>query len=171
MAALANPQAVVADTASPKPVASNATGTSARLQGYCIPGQPINLYQNTTESGWRIEAVDALVLSKVLAHGPGPAHLIAFQSASADSSHVVSQPEPKPAGGESRQAELRWLIDQTELRSQFAGQWVAVQGKSLVAHGDKLTTVLDKCRSEGIDNPFVVRLPEADTSEEVALIV
>lgn len=67
-----------------------------------------------------------------------------------------------------RREEWKWLETQTELRKELAGQWVALEWERLVAHGPRLKDVLEQSRAQGVEHPFVVRLPEAD---DVVIIV
>ena len=56
--------------------------------------------------------------------------------------------------------ELRWLGKQDKLRKKLAGQWVAVEGERLIAHGPRLKEVLQQSKAQGVEHPFVVCLPE-----------
>ena len=71
---------------------------------------------------------------------------------------------------ESRIIEMRWLGSQNELRARLGGQWIAVQGENLIAHGHKLIEVLDEARSKGVEHPFAICLPESH-EEDVVVIV
>ena len=55
-----------------------------------------------------------------------------------------------------RLAEQAWL---TVHGHEYRGQWVALDGGRLVAHGPKAVPVRDDARSQGIECPFVVRVP------------
>ncbi|MFQ5925469.1 MAG: DUF5678 domain-containing protein [Dehalococcoidia bacterium] len=78
-------------------------------------------------------------------------------------------PLPKAAEQESRMTEMRWLGSQRELCVRLAGQWIAVEGERLIAHGQRLIEVLEEARSKGVEHPFVVCLPESH-EEEIAVI-
>ena len=69
----------------------------------------------------------------------------------------------------SRTTEINWLSNQTELRRELAGQWVVIEGKRLIAHGQTLKQVLEESRALGIEHPFVVCLPEIQ-DEDIAVI-
>lgn len=56
-----------------------------------------------------------------------------------------------------RSEELRWLAEQSEA---YAGQWVALDGSKLIAHGNKLAAVSEEARSSGVAQPFFARVPK-----------
>lgn len=62
------------------------------------------------------------------------------------------------AGGpvNERREELRWLATES---GPYAGEWVALHGHSLVAHGEKLANVSAAARAVGIAEPFFARVP------------
>ena len=78
--------------------------------------------------------------------------------------------QPDADEHDSRMDEIMWLNEQRELRKRLAGQWVALQEKNLIAHGETLAEVLEKSRAKGFEHPFVTRLPKMH-KEEVAVIV
>ena len=41
----------------------------------------------------------------------------------------------------------------------YIGQWVALDGSKLVAHGPNAVRVRDDARGQGVECPFVVRVP------------
>ena len=55
--------------------------------------------------------------------------------------------------------ELQWL---KEHREEYAGQWVALDGDRLLAHGPDAREVYDKARSLGVRVPAVVRIEPSD---------
>jgi predicted DNA-binding antitoxin AbrB/MazE fold protein len=57
-----------------------------------------------------------------------------------------------------RREELRWL---TEESSAYAGEWVALDGPRLVAHGEKLAAVSAAAKAAGVVEPFFARVPRA----------
>lgn len=69
---------------------------------------------------------------------------------------------PAQSGRESpgpvneRRQELEWLARES---GPYAGDWVALDGPSLVAHGEKLASVSAAARAAGIFEPFVARVP------------
>jgi hypothetical protein len=56
-------------------------------------------------------------------------------------------------------AELRWL---REHRLEYAGEWVALDGDKLVAHGVSAKQVYEAARMSGIDLPLVTQIEAAD---------
>jgi predicted DNA-binding antitoxin AbrB/MazE fold protein len=55
-----------------------------------------------------------------------------------------------------RYAEQAWL---GEHGHAHIGEWVALDGGKLVAHGLNAVRVRDEARSQGVERPFVVRVP------------
>lgn len=55
-----------------------------------------------------------------------------------------------------RHEEFRWLAEKS---GPYAGQWVALDGSRLVAHGDALATVSEAARAAGVDRPLLTHLP------------
>lgn len=55
-----------------------------------------------------------------------------------------------------RVREQEWLYWH---RHEFAGQWVSLDGDSLVAYGESAKAVLQAARNLGCDNPLVVHIP------------
>jgi predicted DNA-binding antitoxin AbrB/MazE fold protein len=59
-----------------------------------------------------------------------------------------------PANG--RREELHWLAAES---GPYAGEWVALDGPTRVAHGEKLAVVSAAANEAGIFNPFFARVP------------
>lgn len=57
-------------------------------------------------------------------------------------------------------ASLKWI---SEHRTEYAGQWVAMEGDRLVAHGPEAKAVAQEARRLGLAVPFLHRV--ADPSE------
>lgn len=55
--------------------------------------------------------------------------------------------------------EMAWIAAHAK---EYAGQWVAVSGSRLVAHGPKLRPVHEEALAAGIDNPLFHHVPEND---------
>lgn len=58
-----------------------------------------------------------------------------------------------------RRAEMNWLAKES---AAYAGQWVALDGACLVAHGTKLAEVSDAARAAGVDEPLFAHVPFDD---------
>jgi predicted DNA-binding antitoxin AbrB/MazE fold protein len=56
-----------------------------------------------------------------------------------------------------RREELQWLAKEAR---PYAGQWVALDGPRLVAHGVKLADVSASAAAAGIEEPFFARVPK-----------
>ncbi|MDX2267900.1 MAG: antitoxin family protein [Bryobacter sp.] len=61
-----------------------------------------------------------------------------------------------PLAGKNREAELRWLA---EASTPYAGQWVALDGSLLLAHGEHLADVRSAALAADVPNPFFARVP------------
>ena len=61
-----------------------------------------------------------------------------------------------PVPVNERREELQWLATEAD---PYAGEWVALDGASLVAHGEKLASVSAAARAAGVLEPFFARVP------------
>jgi Family of unknown function (DUF5678) len=64
------------------------------------------------------------------------------------------------AAAGSRQPELEWRRDHWSALRPYNGQWVALEGERIVAHGRSLTEVVDEARKQGIATPYVFRVED-----------
>ena len=55
-----------------------------------------------------------------------------------------------------RRDELRWLARES---GPYAGEWVALDGPRLVAHGEKLAAVSAAAKAAGVAGPFFASVP------------
>ena len=60
---------------------------------------------------------------------------------------------------QSRAIESDWV---DRHRDQFLGEWVAVEGERLIAHGTNPREVYLTARAVGITTPFIVRVHERE---------
>jgi predicted DNA-binding antitoxin AbrB/MazE fold protein len=59
-----------------------------------------------------------------------------------------------------RREEFQWLAQES---GRYAGQWVALDGGRLVAHGNDLASVSAAARAAGVDRPLLTHLaPEGE---------
>lgn len=65
---------------------------------------------------------------------------------------------PRPFHSKRRQRELRWLQTHREELRKFAGQWIAIEGEEIVAHGPNAAEVAREARSRGVRVPFIHRV-------------
>lgn len=78
---------------------------------------------------------------------------------------VTVEERKRPLSRESAQqlddcrAELDWLADESR---HYAGEWVALDGKRLVAHGPKLAAVKAAAQAAGVSRPFFASVPDDD---------
>jgi predicted DNA-binding antitoxin AbrB/MazE fold protein len=66
----------------------------------------------------------------------------------------LSWESPEPVN--ERREELQWLSKEA---APYAGEWVALNGSRLVAHGVKFTDVSAAASAAGIEDPFFARVP------------
>jgi hypothetical protein len=55
--------------------------------------------------------------------------------------------------------EMQWLAKES---GPYAGQWVALDGPRLVAHGAKLATVSAAAQAAGVERPLFASVPDDD---------
>ena len=60
----------------------------------------------------------------------------------------------------ARKHELRFFDEHPELEQQLAGEWVALDGEELIAHGHDLADVLQRASLAGHPHPFITRVPD-----------
>lgn len=58
---------------------------------------------------------------------------------------------------DERREEMQWLAQES---SSYAGEWVAIQGPRLIAHGAKLADVSAAAKAAGVNDPFFASVPE-----------
>ncbi len=69
---------------------------------------------------------------------------------------VADKDPPAALPYNPRIAEQEWL----HLNSaEYIGQWVALDGDTLVSHGAKALEVRDEARRKGVERPLMVRVP------------
>ena len=56
-------------------------------------------------------------------------------------------------------AERDWLANESR---HYTGEWVALDGNRLVAHGPKLAAVKAAAQAEGVSRPFFAGVPDDD---------
>jgi hypothetical protein len=56
-----------------------------------------------------------------------------------------------------RREELRWLAKES---GPYAGEWVALSGPCLVAHGETLASVSAAAKAAGVIEPFFASVPK-----------
>lgn len=72
---------------------------------------------------------------------------------------------------DSRDVEISWIEHhRAEIRQRYAGQWIVVEGDSLVAHHRDLQEAVDRASRRGIRYPFVlfIRRKRHEDAYEVA---
>ena len=78
--------------------------------------------------------------------------------------HITVDERKRPLSWESGQpddsrAELEWLASESR---HYTGEWVALDGNRLVAHGPKLAAVKATAHAAGVLRPFFASVPDDD---------
>ncbi len=66
---------------------------------------------------------------------------------------------PLPVPHKDRRREYEWLAEHSR---DYAGQWVALEGKQLIAHSFQANDVFKAADEAGIERPFLVRVEDPD---------
>ena len=53
----------------------------------------------------------------------------------------------------------QWLASRPGLLTDYAGEWVALEGRTIVAHDPSVVEVVRQARERGVDDPFLVPVP------------
>lgn len=69
----------------------------------------------------------------------------------------LSWPSTEPVN--ARRDEMQWLAKES---APYAGQWVALDGPRLVAHGAKLAMVSEAAKAAGVEQPLFASVPDDD---------
>jgi len=67
--------------------------------------------------------------------------------------------QEKEAKSLRQNLQMKWLA---EHRTEFAGQWVALEGDHLISHGSNSREVIKAARKQGIKVPFIAYLEPCD---------
>jgi len=59
-----------------------------------------------------------------------------------------------------RSREISWLARHPSTVALFGGQWLALDGDNLVAHGTDIESVLRQAEEGGIPRPFLTKVPD-----------
>jgi len=74
---------------------------------------------------------------------------------------IYSQPvagQPRKATSSHRQRELHFRETRQDLFNSLAGQWVCLEGETIVSHGDNLAKVVEAARKQGVQVPYIFRV-------------
>ena len=61
-----------------------------------------------------------------------------------------------------RNAEFNWLVTHPEETQKFAGEYIALVGEAIVAHGKDFEVVLKEAEQKTGQEPFIYKVPLAD---------
>ncbi|MEW6283875.1 MAG: DUF5678 domain-containing protein [Candidatus Eremiobacterota bacterium] len=67
----------------------------------------------------------------------------------------------EPMADPLREREQAWLRANAQLVAKLAGEWVVLEGETLVTHGPDYAQVREQARRAGIQIPFILRIPES----------
>ena len=73
--------------------------------------------------------------------------------------HATLRDAPVAVNFNPRTAELEWL---DQHRSEYRGQWVALEGSALLSSGSDARQVRDDARAKGVRRPLLIHVPEDD---------
>jgi predicted DNA-binding antitoxin AbrB/MazE fold protein len=71
--------------------------------------------------------------------------------------HLTITGSAAPVKVLDRRQEQEWLRDHSR---EFPGQWVALQGDTLLGHGTNARAVRDEARPKGFDRPLLFHVPD-----------
>ena len=57
--------------------------------------------------------------------------------------------------------EYNWLLMNPEIETQYAGEYIAIIGESVVAHGKDFKKILQEAEKQGKE-PFIHKVPSSD---------
>jgi hypothetical protein len=58
-----------------------------------------------------------------------------------------------------RTVEHRFIAEHPEAFEPFIGEWIVLEGTSIVAHGQDAPVVADEARARGVAVPYIFRVP------------
>lgn len=61
---------------------------------------------------------------------------------------------------ESISEEMRFLSEHAEELRVFKGEWIAIAGSEVIAHGKDLSKTMEQSKEKGFESPFVTAIPE-----------
>jgi predicted DNA-binding antitoxin AbrB/MazE fold protein len=76
--------------------------------------------------------------------------------------HVTVEDRNPPPSRESAQPLDHSRADLANESRPYAGEWVALDGNRLVAHGPKLAAVKAAAQAAGVSRPFFASVPDSD---------
>jgi hypothetical protein len=106
----------------------------------------VRVYQDSNGSAW------------LHTYLPIPANDLAVLRRSHARGEINLEELPLPVEDE-RAAEMKWLQENRAALAKYSGEWVAVDGPRLVAHGIDLPTVVRKANEAGAAHPFITSIP------------
>jgi hypothetical protein len=57
-----------------------------------------------------------------------------------------------------REIEIRWREGNTETLRRYAGEWIALEGERIIAHGPNAARVAEDARNAGVAVPYLFRV-------------
>jgi predicted DNA-binding antitoxin AbrB/MazE fold protein len=72
---------------------------------------------------------------------------------------ITEADAPAPDSVNYRYPEMAWLAAH---KREYPGQWLALDGDTLLSHGSDHHAVRDEARRRGVDRPLMVHVPEEE---------
>ena len=72
-------------------------------------------------------------------------------------------PERPAVTATFRKTELDWMEANLDKFEPHRGQWVVVEGEAIIAASPDYTEARASAVKQGVDRPFIFRIPEDDT--------
>ena len=120
--------------------------------------------QNHVDVGGQVAAtvrifVDPFGTAWTRIYLPLPEHAVNELQEMHGAGAITLEIEPMPAE-DFRETEMSWLqAHQEDLGHAFPGQWIAIDGQTVVAHAPDLPTLLQVATEAGHPHPFVSLVP------------
>jgi len=73
---------------------------------------------------------------------------------------VPATKEASRVFGSWRSRELRFRETCQEILNPLAGQWVCLEGETIVAHGPDVAKVVEEARTKGVQVPYVFKVSD-----------
>ncbi len=127
-----------------------------------------------THLGWRadnptFQILRMAVLSNLLLYATAEGYLHLAPSSLSAITPIGKEPRrPESHAWGQRSREVAFQQAHPEALRPFAGQWVVLEGETIVAHGDDPARVVSDARSKGVRIPYVFFVEEA--TDDVAWI-
>jgi hypothetical protein len=84
---------------------------------------------------------------------------------------VIAVSEPLPQSRPVSDIEMKWVsANYAKLRRRFGGQWIAVYGDELIAHGYTLEEVGEVVDMRAVDDPYFEWIPPIGEEPQIIIV-